>query len=267
VVGQAQRHTGRAFMNHHTIRRVRFLGQATALLGVAAAFVASTGWVVRAEAAIVYCYGKPATVVGTAGNETINASDGVTEGDDVINGLGGNDRIAGLGGDDIICGGAGTDGLHGDGGDDKIAGNAGDDVILGDDGFDWLEGFEGDDLIMGGPEWDRVEGGDANEFNINLDWGNDRLYGDSGEDYVRGAAGDDVLNGGNGHDQLWGMSGDDALRDTQGDNDLLFGALGDDFIDARDTSPTPDGDDVIGSDGIDICATDANDDRLRCETL
>ena len=52
-------------------------------------------------------------VYGTNSSETINALDGVTFGDDIIYGYGGNDSIRGLGGDDYIVGGTGAEALNG----------------------------------------------------------------------------------------------------------------------------------------------------------
>ncbi|NJS38447.1 MAG: hypothetical protein HC783_04835 [Rhodobacteraceae bacterium] len=49
-----------------------------------------------------------ATVTGSTGNDLLDAADGVTAGNDVIDGLAGNDTIFGLGGDDVITGGPAT---------------------------------------------------------------------------------------------------------------------------------------------------------------
>jgi Ca2+-binding RTX toxin-like protein len=84
------------------------------------------------------CFGMPATIVGTAGNDALRG----TPGNDVIVGLAGNDVIDGRGGDDLICGGDGNDVLRGGLGNDMIDGGEGDDIL-------W--GGAGDDLIEGGP--------------------------------------------------------------------------------------------------------------------
>jgi hypothetical protein len=57
----------------------------------------------------VLCGGETATIVGTAGDDSLTG----TEGPDVIAGLAGNDTILGLGGDDLICGGAGANTVNG----------------------------------------------------------------------------------------------------------------------------------------------------------
>ena len=78
------------------------------------------------------CNGLPATIVGTAGNNTING----TAGRDVIAGLGGVDTIYGKGGDDVICGGDGNDEIEGGAGNDYLDGGAGSDSLRGDGGYD-----------------------------------------------------------------------------------------------------------------------------------
>ena len=82
------------------------------------------------------CDGRPATRVGSAGNDVIFG----TPGDDVIVGLGGNDVIDGSGGHDRICGGDGNDVLRGGAGNDRVFGGNGDDVLDGGEGADALFG-------------------------------------------------------------------------------------------------------------------------------
>ena len=78
-----------------------------------------------ADAAPPLCDGRPATIVGTSGNDVLKGTDG----DDVIVGLGGADRLVGLAGDDTICG---------KNGDDTLIGGPGNDVLLGGPGSDWV---------------------------------------------------------------------------------------------------------------------------------
>jgi Ca2+-binding RTX toxin-like protein len=70
------------------------------------------------------CKGKPATIVGTKGNDVRRGA----AGRDVIVGLGGNDKLSGLAGNDLICGGAGEDKLKGGGGKDLCKGGKGKDT-------------------------------------------------------------------------------------------------------------------------------------------
>ena len=83
------------------------------------------------------CKGKPATIVGTPGNDVRTGSSGP----DVMVGLGGNDKLSGLAGKDLICGGAGKD---------KLKGGAGKDTLLGQKGKDKLNGGGGKDFCKGG---------------------------------------------------------------------------------------------------------------------
>lgn len=72
------------------------------------------------------CFGLPATIIGTPGNNILWG----TLGDDVIAGLGGNDVINGLGGNDRICGGPGDDTLDGSIGNDQLDGGLGRDICI-----------------------------------------------------------------------------------------------------------------------------------------
>ncbi|WP_329390182.1 hypothetical protein OG625_38470 [Streptomyces sp. NBC_01351] len=92
------------------------------------------------------CFGLPATITGTAGNDRING----TAGPDVIAAGEGDDDVNGLGGDDRICGGNGNDQLTGSGGNDQLAGDGGDDTLLGGLGNDTLDGGPGTNVNDGG---------------------------------------------------------------------------------------------------------------------
>jgi Ca2+-binding RTX toxin-like protein len=87
------------------------------------------------------CKGKPATIVGTEGNDVRKG----TSGKDVMVGLGGNDKLSGLGGNDVICGGSGKDALNGGKGNDKLYGEAGKDTLKGGPSDDKLKGGAGKD--------------------------------------------------------------------------------------------------------------------------
>src|SRR5687768_13020060 len=69
------------------------------VVGVVLSVAAPSGaWAVEDQ---LTCFGKAATMIGTAGDDLIIG----TSGDDVIVGLDGRDRIEGLAGADLICGG------------------------------------------------------------------------------------------------------------------------------------------------------------------
>ncbi|KAA1427163.1 hypothetical protein F0U47_06530 [Nocardioides antri] len=85
------------------------------------------------------CGGLPATIVGTAGDDDIDG----TEGDDVIVGLAGDDTIGDGGGDDVVCGNLGDDLLWSEGGDDLLIGGGGADGALVGFGRDEVHGGRG----------------------------------------------------------------------------------------------------------------------------
>jgi len=156
------------------------------------------------------CFGAPATIVGTQGNDQIVG----TPGPDVIVTLGGDDSVIGLGGDDRICLGDGNDIVLPGAGNDSIDGGPGDsDGVTYDDatgpmhvdlqagtatggsGTDTLTGIED----AGGSPFDDTILGDAN---INV------LFGEGGNDTLDGRAHSDALDGEAGNDTLIGHPGD-----------------------------------------------------------
>lgn len=110
------------------------------------------------------CGRLAATIVGTAGDDTLNGTAGANR----IHGLGGNDTISGLGDKDTICGGPG------------------DDTLFGGNGNDSLNGEDGNDMFNGGFGADTLSGG----------VGNDNLFGSADDDSLFGGRDDDTLNGG-----------------------------------------------------------------------
>ncbi len=142
------------------------------------------------------CGGKPATLIGTPGKDSLTG----TAGRDVIVALGGNDTINGLGGNDTICGGAGNDTIRGGDGDDIARGRGGSDRVMGASGHDAVRGGHGDDTVVGRSGDDVLSGG----------VGDDVLVGRRGDDLLRGAAGDDRLDGGAGYDRGRGGGGADT---------------------------------------------------------
>jgi Ca2+-binding RTX toxin-like protein len=157
---------------------VRRLLAATAVVAcLIAAFLAVTA--AGAETGVTpMCHGKPATIVGTDGNDVLQG----TEKADVIWGGPGNDKIYGGLGNDIICGGAGDDLIHGGRGNDWLDGDAGTDRVFGDLGDDHLTGGPGNrDEVSGGLGIDTVSGGPGNEDLIRGDYGYDRMDGGPGK--------------------------------------------------------------------------------------
>ena len=115
------------------------------------------------------CRGQVATIVGTAGDDTLTG----TAGDDVIWAGPGDDTVDGLGGDDVICLGSGADEGHGGAGHDRIFGAG------------------GADTIYGGSSRDVLAGGNAD----------DTLFGEAGNDTLRGGVGTDTADGGDDTDK------------------------------------------------------------------
>lgn len=98
------------------------------------------------------CEGRPATHIGTTGNDVLHG----TNGDDVMVGLDGDDTLYGFQGNDVICGDGGSDDLYGYDGDDRLFG-----------GLDGVEAADPSgpgsrpqgDLIVPGPGTDYVDAG------------------------------------------------------------------------------------------------------------
>ncbi|NEQ25598.1 MAG: calcium-binding protein [Microcoleus sp. SIO2G3] len=101
---------------------------------------------------------------GTAKAEIISGNDrrnGVDagQGNDVILGKGGNDRLSGEDGNDSLFGDVGNDRIDGGRGRDVLYGGVGDDRITGGSGSDTLDGGAGLDRINGGNNGDTIVGG------------------------------------------------------------------------------------------------------------
>jgi Ca2+-binding RTX toxin-like protein len=115
--------------------------------------------------------------------------------------------VYGREGNDILFGGDGHDRLNGGAGNDYIYGDEGHDVLVGGAGQDYINGGTGNNTMIGGAGDDYITGGGV-------------LFGSSGNDTLVGGSGADSLLGGHGQDDLKGGAGGDifALRDLYGDN-------------------------------------------------
>jgi peptidoglycan/xylan/chitin deacetylase (PgdA/CDA1 family) len=192
------------------------------LIGALACGCLAAALAVAAEASPPLCAGRPATILGTAGDDFIEGTpeDDVIvagEGNDIVVAKEGDDVVCGNGGDDTLDGGPGQDLLLGGPGNDRLTGGDGPDAIAGGSGRDTIGGGAGADLLDGGPDDDLITGGD----------GDDSLSGGAGADILRGSPGNDTLDGGEGDDALYGDLGDDRLGGGPGD-DTLSGGEGDD---------------------------------------
>ena len=193
---------------------------ARAVLGMflaAVLYIVSSG--VPASAA-PRCFGQPATIVGTAGDDVLHG----TRGSDVIWLGDGDDTVQAGAGADLVCGGEGNDFIHLGRGRDRARGGTGSDGIFGGAGADALLGEKGADGLTGGR-------------------GRDVLRGQRGHDVLAGGDGDDRLAGGPGSEILNGGDGDDRLLGGPGSFDLVsfLRAGGPVTVDLAITTPQPTG--------------------------
>ena len=92
------------------------------------------------------CFGQPATIVGTPGDDTIYGTNKA----DVIVTFGGDDTVFAGNGKDLICTGYGNDVVYSGNGDDHIDAGENDDTV---------NAGRGDDTIDAGPGFDNTDGG------------------------------------------------------------------------------------------------------------
>ena len=131
--------------------------------------------VVNPEDGEVVCFGTKGrdTITGTKFDDSIEGGECVViggalecddeNGDDLILGGKGDDKIRAGGGNDTIDSGDGRDDIGGGNGNDAIFGGDGDDDIKGQDGNDVIAGGRGNDDIKGQNGNDDIDGGDGND--------------------------------------------------------------------------------------------------------
>ncbi|MDF2140950.1 calcium-binding protein [Paenirhodobacter sp. CAU 1674] len=179
------------------------------------------------------------TQIGTDGNDVLTGR----EGDDRLYGSLGADSLTGNEGDDTLLGGYGADTLMGNDGDDSLVGGAQNDVMDGGAGYDHLIGGAGNDMMLGGAGNDTLLGED----------GNDSLSGGLGRNLIDGGAGDDIIAAGGTLDTVYGGDGNDTIVASNTlDDDLITtvdGGAGDDVIYGSD------GNELTGGTGADLFAT------------
>lgn len=174
------------------------------------------------------------TTTGTEGNDSLFPSN---NGANLINALGGDDKIWGKDGNDTISGGLGNDSIYAGGGDDRLDGGDGNDTIFASAGNDSLTGGNGDDYLNGDIGNDTLDGGSGNDTldagagddSITAGSGNDTLYAGAGNDTLDGGTGDDVLSGGDGDDIYYVDSLDDVINDSNGNDTVIIAAGLDNF--------------------------------------
>ncbi|MGH6769918.1 MAG: calcium-binding protein, partial [Xanthobacteraceae bacterium] len=190
-----------------------------------------------------------------------------------INGLGGNDTMQGFDGDDILDGGLGNDRMFGGLGDDQYFLDSPSDLVVENagEGIDTMRiSFSKslrpnvENLILTGVadingvgrQTDNVITGNSGDNRLRAGSGNDTLKGGSGEDLLAGDAGNDRLLGGSNDDILTGGKGRDVMTGNGGRDLFDFNVVG-------DTGRTSATRDVItdfqrGADDIDVRSIDAD---------
>ena len=79
---------------------------------------------------------------------------------------------------DYLFGGLGLDQMLGEDGDDLLSGQGGNDRVDGGAGNDQMHGDDGDDIMIGGTGNDDINGGAGNDlFVFAGSFGQDRIYG------------------------------------------------------------------------------------------
>ena len=139
-----------------------------------------------------------------------------TNGNNVLNGLGGNnDTVDYAAGGRAVTANLATGVARGDGNDTLISIER----LTGGIRNDVFTGTEDDNLLIGGAGRDRLDGGGGGD-DLDGGAGDDSLFGGDGNDWLTGGAGNDSLNGGNHDDELDGGSGRDQLSGGDGDDSL-----------------------------------------------
>lgn len=203
------------------------------------------------------------TAIGSAGGDvfgstqlSVNPDGTVTpDGDDTVDGRGGDDLLFLFGGDDVGRGGSGSDVIQGGAGNDRLFGGGGNDTLFGGAGRDFVNGGGGNDAIRGGGGNDRLVGR-AGADDIAGNGGNDVLIGNAGSDVLSGGGRSDVLRGQRGNDTLDGGRGRDTLDGGKGSDLLKGGALADILRGGGQ------GDRLFGNNGADRLAGGAGNDAL-----
>jgi hypothetical protein len=258
-----------------------------AIVGAAAIAVFSAGGAGAGGLVGTTCFGQPATIQGTDGNDTLQGTPG---NDVIVTGAGDQDIVFAGDGDDLVCGEDGDDYLFGQGGNDSLDGGTGNDAYAGGPGDDRIVDSEGLDLVVflqapgavtaslatgtatgeGNDTFSGIEGLVGGAFN-------DTLIGDASSfNALGGGPGDDVLDGGEGFDGALFSTGpvtaslaagtavgegNDTLRNMEGlegtkQDDNFTGDDGTNVLDGRDGSDT-----LRGAGGTDLLQGDAQNDQ------
>ncbi|MQA04611.1 MAG: hypothetical protein GEV07_18480 [Streptosporangiales bacterium] len=200
---------------------------------VVAAMAGTFFWPTAADAAVITCDGRRATIVGTSQDEVITG----TPRSDVIAARGGSDTVYGRGGNDRICGGYGADRLNGGPDDDRL--NGGMDRISETDEEtsrtgDTLRGGSGSDRLVPGRDtrpaddigfdaivWDTSPRKVRIDMAAGIATGNGRDSFDSRAAWVIGSPFGDTIEGSNGRDRIDGDRGSDVISGRRGNDRIV----------------------------------------------
>jgi hypothetical protein len=131
----------------------------------------------------------------------------------VITAGNGNDTIQGGGGENAVIVGNGNDSINGRGTVDYISVGNGNDTIYGSNGNNTIIAGGGTDQIVGGSGNDSITAGN----------GNDAIDGNAGNDTITAGNGADTINGGLGNDTLTVGTGDSTVIPGSGTNYIVLG--------------------------------------------
>ncbi len=210
-------------------------------------------------------------VLGTTAAETLSSGDG----DDLVFGHVGNDRLELGGGNDDGRGGGGDDQLLGGDGDDQLTGGAGNDTLDGGAGStagDWacfdvapagvVANLHVNAVTVSGRT---AAAGRATDGQGGTDAlvGIENLRGSRFDDLLVGSAGSNEIVGGAGNDALFGGGGRARLAGGDGDDVYVFRSLGDSRGASYDVIRGFDQGDVIDVRGIDADTQAVGDQAFR----
>jgi len=168
---------------------------------------------------------------GITGNSNANRLYGY-EGNDVLDGAGGDDYLLGAEGNDTLNGGAGYDRMYGGVGNDTY-------IVTDTTDYSYENLGEGADRVIASinhslrdniEELELAGSADLRGYGNGLDnqltgnSGANLLYGRDGQDSLFGNAGNDILYGENGNDHLTGGAGMDRFYGGAGSDEFIFGA-------------------------------------------
>lgn len=173
-------------------------------------------------------------ITGRLGNDRIEAGDGADwvyadRSGSAVFGRSANDLVRGQGGVDVLFGDAEILGGAMRGGRDTLDGGAGGDTLLGDASVVRERARAGADRLLGGDGDDTLYG-DGRELRAGARGGADTLLGGEGADRLFGDALFADASARPGRDRLEGGAGDDLLFGGGGGDELLGGGGADRFV-------------------------------------